>query len=234
MTRRTRLWITILACAGLLAAAASTYVHVRMLGDPTYASFCDINASVSCTQVYQSRYGSVLGVPVALGGVIWFAAVLLLTYAGARAPRAAAPNVSGYLLLWSTVGLAVAMYMAYASFFVLGTICLLCVVVYVAVVGIFILSGGEEATPARRLPAAALGDLRALARQPVGMALLVVFLGGSFGSLGWFTWPQPAPAPEVAEESAGPPPPPGTGGPRREGEGGGGWGGARPPPRPRR
>ena len=28
-----------------------------MLGDPSYASFCDINASVSCTQVYQSRYG---------------------------------------------------------------------------------------------------------------------------------------------------------------------------------
>ena len=209
MTRRTRTWMTMLACAGFAAAAASTYVHMRMLGDPGYASFCDINASVSCTQVYQSRYGSVFGVPVALGGVIWFAAVLLLTYAGARAPRAAAPNVAGYLLLWSTVGLAVAMYMAYASFFVLGTVCLLCVVVYVAVVGIFILSGGEEATPARRLPAAAVGDLRALAREPVGLALLVVFVGGSFGSVGWFTWPAPAPspAPDVAVASAAAPPP---------------------------
>ena len=208
MTRRTRTWMTMLACAGFAAAAASTYVHIRMLGDPGYASFCDINASVSCTQVYQSRYGSVLGVPVALGGVIWFAAVLLLTYAGARAPQAAAPNVAGYLLLWSTVGLAVAMYMAYASFFVLGTVCLLCVLVYVAVVGIFILSGGEEATPARRLPAAAVGDLRALAREPVGLALLVVFVGGSFGSVGWFTWPAPSPAPDVAVASAAAPPPP--------------------------
>ena len=216
MTRRTRMWMSILACAGLVAAAASTYVHLRMLGDPSYASFCDINASVSCTQVYQSRYGSVLGVPVALGGVIWFAAVLLLTYAGARAPRAAAPNLSGYLLLWSTVGLAVAMYMAYASFFVLGTICLLCVVVYVAVVGIFILSGGEEATPARRLPAAAVGDLRALVREPIGLALLVVFVGGSFGSIGWFTWPRPAPAPAAAAESAAPPPPPVAGDLRSE------------------
>ena len=208
MTRRTRTWMTMLACAGFAAAAVSTYVHIRMLGDPGYASFCDINASVSCTQVYQSRYGSVLGVPVALGGVIWFAAVLLLTYAGARAPRAAAPNVAGYLLLWSTVGLAVAMYMAYASFFVLGTVCLLCVLVYVAVVGIFILSGGEEATPARRLPVAAVGDLRALAREPVGLALLVVFVGGSFGSVGWFTWPAPSPAPDVAVASAAAPPPP--------------------------
>ena len=208
MTRRTRIWMTILACAGLAAAATSTYVHVRMLADPGYASFCDINADMSCTQVYESRYGSVFGVPVALGGVIWFAGVLLLTYAGARAPRASAPHVAGYQLLWSTIGLAVAMYMAYASFFVLGTVCVLCVAVYVAVVGIFILSGGEEATPARRLPAAIASDLRALVREPAGLALLVVFAAGSAASIGWFTWSPPAPAatPVQAVESTAPPP----------------------------
>lgn len=208
MTRRTRIWMTILACAGLAAAATSTYVHVRMLADPGYASFCDINANMSCTQVYESRYGSVFGVPVALGGVIWFAGVLLLTYAGARAPRASAPHVAGYQLLWSTIGLAVAMYMAYASFFVLGTVCLLCVAVYVAVVGIFILSGGEEATPARRLPAAIASDLRALVREPAGLALLVAFVVGSLASVGWFTSspPAPAPVPVQAVESTAPPP----------------------------
>ena len=206
MTRRTRIWMTMLACAGLAAAAASTYVHVRMLADPGYASFCDINADMSCTQVYESRYGSVFGVPVALGGVIWFAGVLLLTYAGARAPRVSAPHVAGYQLLWSTIGLAVAMYMAYASFFVLGTVCLLCVVVYVAVVGIFILSGGEEATPARRLPAAIVSDLRILVREPAGLGLLVVFAGGSLASIGWFTWSPPAPAPVQVVESPAPPP----------------------------
>ena len=206
MTRRTRIWMAMLACAGLAAAAVSTYVHVRMLGDPGYASFCDISANVSCTQVYQSRYGSVFGVPVALGGVVWFSAVLLLVYAGAQAPRASAANVAGYLLLWSTVGLAVAMYMAYASFFVLGTVCVLCVVVYVAVVGIFILCGGEEATPARRLPAAVAADLRTLAREPVGLGLLVVFVGGSFGSVSWFAWSPPSPEPVAAVEPSAPPP----------------------------
>ena len=208
MTTRTRTWMTVLASAGLVAAATSTYVHMRMLGDPGYASFCDINATVSCTQVYQSRYGRVVGVPVALGGVIWFAAVLLLTYAAARAPRTSAPNVSGYLLLWSTIGLAVAMYMAYASFFVLGTVCLLCVVVYVAVVGIFVLSGGEDATPARRLPIAALSDLRALAREPVGLGLLVLFVGGSLGAVGWSTSPSEPPPVRVVDagEPVAPPP----------------------------
>lgn len=204
MTRRTRTWTTILACAGLAAAATSTYVHVRMLGDPAYASFCDVNARVSCTLAYQSPYGAVFGVPVALAGVIWFAAVLLLTYAGARAPRASAPHVAGYQLVWSTIGLAVAMYMAYASFFVLGAACLLCIVVYVAVIGIFILSGGEEATPARRLPAAIVSDLRAVARAPAALGLLLAFAGGSLGSVGWFLWPPPAAAPLQAGESAAP------------------------------
>ncbi len=202
------MWMAILACVGLAAAATSTYVHVRMLTDPGYASFCDINASVSCTQVYQSRYGSVLGVPVALGGVVWFSAVLLLMYAGVRAPRASVPHVAGYLLLWSTIGLAVAMYMAYASFFVLGTLCLLCVVVYVAVVGIFILSGGEDATPARRLPIAAVSDLRALVRAPLGLGLLLLFAGGSSGAVAWFQWSPPAPPPVEAAAGESPAPPP--------------------------
>ena len=118
MTGRARAWTAVLAGAGLAAAAASTWVHVQLLLDPAHTSFCDISAGVSCSEVYQSRYGSVLGVPVALGGIIWFAGVLLLVLAGARGPREAAANVAGYLLVWSTLGLAVAMYMAYASFFV--------------------------------------------------------------------------------------------------------------------
>mgnify|MGYP001170731429 CR=1 FL=1 len=67
--------------------------------------------------------------------------------------------MSGYLLVWSTAGLAVAMYMAYASFVVLQVVCVLCVVVYVAVVGIFIVSGIGESTPVRQLPVAAVADL---------------------------------------------------------------------------
>ena len=179
--------MVVLACVGLAASATSTYVHFQVLSDPGYTSFCDINTSVSCTQVYQSRYGSVLGVPVALGGIVWFTGVLLLVLASVRLPRESAPNVAGYLLVWSTLGLAVSMYMAYASFFVLGTYCVLCVTVYVAVIGIFMLSGSESATPARRLPAAVFGDLRTMMHRPVEFGLLAVFVFGSFGSAVWFS-----------------------------------------------
>ena len=186
MTGRARNWLVLFAVAGLGASLASTWVHLQIVLDPFYVSACDVNGTVSCSQVYESRYGSFLGVPVALGGVLWFVGALLLAWAGARAPAESASNVSGYLLAWSTIGLAVAMYLAYASLFVLGLVCLYCVAVYITVIGVFVLAGSAPATPALKLAGAAAGDLRLLARSPIGLALALVFVAGSFGSAAWF------------------------------------------------
>ncbi len=201
MSSRSRRWMAVLALAGLVAAAASTYVHARMVSDPAYVSFCDVNARVSCSQVYQSRYGSVAGVPVALGGVVWFAGVLLLAFANARGPAASRDNVDGYLLVWSTTGLAVAMYMAYASFFVLQTVCLLCLVVYVAVVGIFLLAGSASATPVSRLPVAAAADIGHLVRRPVGLALVLAYAAATAAGAVWFA--RADRVPEIAAAAMG-------------------------------
>ena len=201
MSNRARRWMTVLALGGLVAAVISTYVHVQMVTDPGYTTFCDVNARISCTDVYQSRYGSLAGVPVAVGGVIWFIGVLLLAFAGATAPKASQSNVSGYLLVWSTVGLAVGMYMAYASFVVLQVVCMLCVVVYVAVVGIFIVSGIGPSTPVTRLPAAAVADLRHLTSRPVGLGLVVVFVVAAAGATVWFARLGEAPALTAAAPS---------------------------------
>jgi uncharacterized membrane protein/protein-disulfide isomerase len=198
--------MAVLAIAGLAAAAVSTYVHAQMVSDPAHVSFCDINARVSCTQVYQSRYGSVAGIPVALGGLVWFAGVLLLVLANASGPVASRDHVDGYLLVWSTIGLAVAMYMAYASFFVLQTVCLLCLVVYVAVVGIFVLAGSASATPVTRLPAASAADLGRLARSPVGLVLVLAYAAAAAGGSAWFVRADRAPvlAATAAAESGEP------------------------------
>ena len=37
----------VLAVLGLGASVAALYVHYRMLADPSYTSFCDVNATVS-------------------------------------------------------------------------------------------------------------------------------------------------------------------------------------------
>src|SRR5687767_1394181 len=69
------------ALVGLAASSASAYVHYRMLRQPGYLSFCDVSATMSCTEVYASPYGSVGGISVAVFGVLWFALAALLATA---------------------------------------------------------------------------------------------------------------------------------------------------------
>ncbi|MBI2188968.1 MAG: hypothetical protein HYU37_17860, partial [Acidobacteria bacterium] len=71
-----------LSAFGLAASVAALYVHYRLLADPSYTSFCDVSATVSCEAVLTSQYGYLFGVPVAGGGAVWSALVLLLGVLG--------------------------------------------------------------------------------------------------------------------------------------------------------
>ena len=172
----------VFALGGLAAASASSWVHHKLLTQAGYVSPCDINATVSCTQAYLSPYGSLLGVPVAILGAIWFAVVLALLLAAPRGTPAFRENAGAYVFALSTVGLAVVLYLAYASFFILEALCLLCVATYIAVIGLFIVSGAASTVPMRRLPSRFARDLRALVSSPLAIAMALVLLAGA-GSL---------------------------------------------------
>ena len=207
MTGRTRAWMVLLASAGMIASVSAAYMHFQLVANPAYTSFCDVNETVSCTQLYQSRYGSVAGIPVALGGVLWFGVVLLLAYADVRGPSRSRENVATYLVGWSTVGLSVTAYLAYASVFLLGAFCIVCGIVYVTTIGIFLLAPSEKGTPLRSLPSALAHDIRELFRSPVGLAVTLVFVVGTLSAAAWFSEPPPstsvaASVPEVEPASA--------------------------------
>ncbi len=118
-------WLLVAALAGLGFASWSTWVHYRILHDPFYSSVCDVNATFSCADAYTSRFGSIGGVPVALIGVLYFGFVVALI-ALCRRSETARQNLPGYVFAAATAGLAGVLYFAYASFFVLKTVCLLC------------------------------------------------------------------------------------------------------------
>jgi vitamin-K-epoxide reductase (warfarin-sensitive) len=184
MSSRTRAAILALAVAGLGLAAASSYVHYRLLTDPSYVSPCDVNATFSCSQVYLSRFGSVAGVPVAIGGVIWFGLVALLA---GFARTDTKPSVAAtYLLATSIIGVGVSLYLAYASFFVLRSGCLLCIGTYVCVLGIFVLSLLSEGESVMRLPARLFGDLRTAVGRPAVAVAALLFLGGTASLVAFF------------------------------------------------
>ncbi len=204
MSPRARWIILGFALLGLAFAGASAWVHYRVLTDPTYVSPCDINAKFSCTQVYLSRYGTVRGVPVALGGVIWFALVALLAAftkptvvpaaavvaakdaKTARAPRDAGSEANAYIFALATIGLAAILYLGYASLFLLKTYCVLCMGTYVCVLGIFVTSGLSTTTGLSQLPGRLMGDLRSAIAQPVVLTIAILYVAGAASLVAFF------------------------------------------------
>ena len=186
MTSRQRNLLLAFAALGLGASSVSSFVHYKLLTDPSYSSFCDVNTTVSCTQAYLSQYGSFMGVPVAVGGLVFFALVLALAGAGGRPASPARDSVPGYIFALSTIGLAFVLYLGWASYFVLKTFCILCAITYVAVIALFIISGGATTYPMTTLPGRASRDVRTLASSPVALVILVLLLAGTATALAFF------------------------------------------------
>jgi protein-disulfide isomerase len=186
MTQRAARFGLICAIVGLAASIAAAYVHYRLLFDPTYQSFCDVSSSVSCTQVYLSRFSTYRGVPVAIFGAIWFVVAGLLSLTGLTARDSVRESIPGYLFVLSTLALAVILYLGYASIVVLKTYCLLCLVTYAAVIGLFIMSGAATSIPMTTLPRRAMRDVRVLASSPLAITLAVLFFAGAASTLAFF------------------------------------------------
>jgi uncharacterized membrane protein/protein-disulfide isomerase len=180
MSKFGRPLLVVLALVALAASVASMYVHYKLIADPSYVSFCDVSEKVSCEAVYRSSYGTVYGVPVAAGGVIWSALVLALVGYGMRAPRSeAAGRVAGYVFLLSVVGLASVFYFGYASFFVLQKACPLCITVYVSVIGIFLIASSVAPSGLGSLFSGLGRDARETLASPGAMGLGALWLVAS-------------------------------------------------------
>jgi uncharacterized membrane protein/protein-disulfide isomerase len=178
MSSKSRTLLLAFALLGLGASTISSYVHYQLLTDPSYTSFCDVNASVSCTQAYLSQYGSLMGVPVAVAGVIFFAVAAVLAGVAGSVRSRSRDNAAGYIFLLSTIGLAVTLYLAWASYVVLGVFCILCAITYVSVIGLFVVSGGATTYPMTSLPGRAARDLRAMTSTAL-VLLLALGAGGA-------------------------------------------------------
>jgi uncharacterized membrane protein len=181
---------------GLAASSVATYVHYNLIRNPDYSSFCDINATVSCKAAYLSRYGSIAGIPVAVGGVVFFAWVLLMLW-GSRGRSATKESAPAYIFAGSTVALAVVLYLAYASFFVLKEVCPLCVATYIAVIGVFVISGGTASLPLSSLPGRLGRDVRVMVTTPSSLIVALLFIAGALWVVTSF--PRAAERPVVAD-----------------------------------
>ncbi len=166
---------------GLAASASSTWVHYQLLKNPAYSSFCDVSATVSCTEAYTSRVRQFWRACQWRSSACCSSCSCSGLIALCSRSESASPNLPGYIFALSSAGLAVVLYLAYASFVVLKAVCLLCVGTYIAIIGLFLLSGAATGYPMTSLPRRAARDFGTLLRTPAALSAALAFVAAATG-----------------------------------------------------
>lgn len=109
--------VAVLALCGVVVSSVSLQHHFAT----SKTAYCEIGENFSCDIVNRSEYSSILGIPVALIGMLGYAALAGL--ATVYRERRETPTM---LFAGAAAGLAFALYLTYIEGRVLGVWCILC------------------------------------------------------------------------------------------------------------
>lgn len=122
----------ILAVIGLADAAYLTVTHFTT----TVHLACSGSGTIDCEKVTTSPQAYILGIPVAVLGLVFF-----VVYAGLSTPaawRSPEPLVRYARLAWAIGGVCTVVYLIYAELFEIDAICLWCSLVHVVTIALFV------------------------------------------------------------------------------------------------
>ncbi len=136
----------------LAAVAVATYLTVTHYSDPA-ALACPDTGVVNCTLVTTSSWSVLLGVPVAVLGLVWSIAMTGLTVP--RAWRSGRVWIGRTRVALAGLGAAMVLYLVYVELFRIGAICLWCTAIHVLAVCLFGVVMAAGATGRRDLAALA-------------------------------------------------------------------------------
>ena len=109
--------VAILAVCGIVVSSTSLEHHYAK----SKTAYCDIGEAFNCDIVNRSKYSEIMGIPVALIGMLGYA--LLVGLATVYRERRETP---AWLFGATSAGLAFALYLTYIEGYVLGVWCILC------------------------------------------------------------------------------------------------------------
>ena len=130
-TRWAPLTSTVLCLVGLAVSVYLTFEHFSS----SSSLVCPESATVNCVKVTTSSYSKLLGMPVAVLGLLFFIGLTPLCLPVAW--RAASPWPNRLRLGGLTVGVVFVVYLVWAELFPIGAICLWCTAVHVVTVLLF-------------------------------------------------------------------------------------------------
>jgi len=124
--------IAVLAVCGIAVSSVSLQHHFAT----SKTAYCDVGEAFNCDIVNRSSYSTVFGVPVALIGMLGYAAL-----AGLATIYRARRDAPAMLFSGAASGLAFALYLTYVEARILGVWCILCLSSLGLIATITILAG---------------------------------------------------------------------------------------------
>lgn len=144
LKRRLLLSIIFLSLLGAVISGYLVKVHYSDKSSP-----CDLSNSLSCSIVNKSQYAEILGISVAVLGVIFYSALGAVSFGLFRAIRKEEIsreinrnsliyfiNSPKLFLLMALPALIFSLYLTYAEFFLIGSACVLCLFSQGTILGI--------------------------------------------------------------------------------------------------
>jgi vitamin-K-epoxide reductase (warfarin-sensitive) len=131
-TQRLMAVVALLAVCGVVVSSVSLQHHYTK----SKTEFCDIGEAFNCDIVNRSEYSSILGIPVALIGMLGYGAIAGL--ATVYRERRQTPLL---IFAGAAAGFAFALYLTYIEARVLGVWCLLCLSSLALITAITVASG---------------------------------------------------------------------------------------------
>ncbi|WP_299053345.1 vitamin K epoxide reductase family protein [uncultured Nocardioides sp.] len=125
-----------LGLVGLAGAFTLAVEKYRLLADPSAPLSCDLNPILSCGSVMDTWQAELLGFPNPLIGVVAFSALVAVGVLSFAVPL---PRwVHGGLVVGTSLGLVFIHWLAFQSAFRIGALCPWCMVVWAAVIPLFV------------------------------------------------------------------------------------------------
>jgi protein-disulfide isomerase len=159
-----------LSVAGIAVALWLARLHVR--AHAGFTSACAINETFNCDRVATSGYSVVLGIPVAIWGILGFAVAAAVAAMGLarRRPHPAWP--AGLLVVVAAIAVAASAALAIVSEFLIGSFCVVCAASWT--LAVLLLGAALRAARFSGVGAALRADLAVLRASPGRTAGLAV------------------------------------------------------------
>lgn len=123
---------------GLIGLAVSAYaIHVHNVVAAGGQSACGISATVNCDAVIGSKYGVLLGLPLGVWGMAYFALLMLTSVTDPTTP----PRIAVLMrTMVATAGFFMVLGLAYISYIIIKVTCPVCMTIHVIITLVFLYS----------------------------------------------------------------------------------------------